>query len=76
MEGRCGGGIANVTLLALCSPVVAVTIGYAFLGQHLGALQIAGIAVVLGALWIGQRQRTLPTLPISWDRSPVAARSS
>ena len=68
--------IANVTLLGLCSPVVAVTIGYAFLGQHLGAFQITGVAVVLGALWIGQRQRSVPTSSISGDRSPVAAHRS
>jgi probable blue pigment (indigoidine) exporter len=69
--------IANVTLLALCSPVVAVTIGYAFLGQHLGVFQIAGIIVVLGALWIGQRQRSLPlAAAVSEDRSPVAACNS
>lgn len=68
--------IANVTLLALFSPIVAVTIGYAFLGQHLGPFQIAGIAVVLGALWTGQRQRLLPTSPASGDRTPAAARSS
>jgi probable blue pigment (indigoidine) exporter len=65
--------IANVTLLALCSPVVAVAIGYAFLGQHLGAFQIAGIAVVLGALWIGQRQGRPPTSPVRPDRSPATA---
>jgi probable blue pigment (indigoidine) exporter len=51
--------IANVTLLALCSPVVAVAIGYLFLAQHLGALQVAGVAVVLGALWVGQQQRAV-----------------
>jgi probable blue pigment (indigoidine) exporter len=68
--------IANVTLLALCSPVVAVTIGYAFLDQHLGAFQIAGIAIVLGALWIGQRQRPLPTSLISGDPRAVAAHRS
>jgi probable blue pigment (indigoidine) exporter len=37
--------VANITLLALLSPVVAVVIGYAALSQELGVLQIAGIVV-------------------------------
>jgi probable blue pigment (indigoidine) exporter len=74
--------VANVTLLALLSPLVAVTVGYVLLGQHLGLLQIVGIAVVLTALWIGQQggperdrpgagQLRSPVEPVA-DRAAVA----
>ena len=51
--------VANVTLLALLSPLVAVTVGYLALGQQLGLLQVIGIVVVLSALWIGQHGRSI-----------------
>lgn len=46
--------VANVALLGLLSPLVAVTAGYLVLDQQLGVLQLGGIAVVLSALWLGQ----------------------
>jgi probable blue pigment (indigoidine) exporter len=62
--------IANVTLLALLSPVVAVTVGYVVLDQQLGALQLVGVVVVLGALWHGQRGRpTPPRVPPVLERA-------
>lgn len=51
--------VANVTLLGLLSPLVAVLVGFAVLDQRLGALQLLGIGVVLTALWIGQRRRAV-----------------
>ncbi len=48
--------VANVSLLALLSPVVAVTVGYLVLHQDLGPWQVGGVIVVLFALWVGQRQ--------------------
>jgi probable blue pigment (indigoidine) exporter len=55
--------VANVTLLALLSPLVAVTVGYIVLGEHLGLLQIIGIAVVVTALWIGQQRSSAEARP-------------
>ena len=55
---------AAVTLLGLMSPLVAITVGYVVLDQHLGLQQVAGMAVVLTALWVGQQQpaRTVPAI--------------
>jgi probable blue pigment (indigoidine) exporter len=61
--------VANVTLLGLLSPVVAVTVGYLVLDQRLGALQITGVVVVLGALWLGQRDRPARRLPRVLERT-------
>ena len=47
--------VADVTLLGLLSPLVAVVAGGLVLGQRLGSLQVAGIVVVLAALRLGQR---------------------
>ena len=49
--------VARVSLLGLVSPIVATTTGWLVLGQHLTPLQLGGAALVLGALWLGQRQR-------------------
>jgi probable blue pigment (indigoidine) exporter len=49
--------IARITLLGLLSPVVAALAGWAALGQTLGAWQLAGMALVLGAVWLGQTVR-------------------
>ena len=53
-----------MTLLGLMSPLVAITVGYVVLDQHLGLQQVAGMAVVLTALWVGQQQpaRTVPAI--------------
>jgi probable blue pigment (indigoidine) exporter len=53
--------VANVSLLGLLSPLVAVTVGWAVLHQRLGLLQVAGIAVVLTALVLGNARATQPT---------------
>lgn len=46
--------VANVSLLGLLSPLVAVVVGWLVLDQHLGAVQIVGVGVVLVALRVGQ----------------------
>ena len=58
-----------VAALGFLSPLSAVLIGWALLGQALTPIQIAGAGVVLAAIWLGQRAgRTsrpiLPNLPI------------
>jgi probable blue pigment (indigoidine) exporter len=41
--------------LGLLSPVAAVILGWAVLGQALGPWQLLGMAVVVGSVWFGQR---------------------
>jgi probable blue pigment (indigoidine) exporter len=45
-----------VSPLLLLSPVTAVLLGWQFLDQTLTALQIAGGILVIGSIWLGQRQ--------------------
>lgn len=47
--------VAQVSLLGLISPIVATTAGLVVLGQTLTPAQLLGAAVVLSAIWIGQR---------------------
>ncbi len=46
--------VQRVSLLGLCSPLVATTVGWLVLGQSLSLGQLAGAAAVLAALRIGQ----------------------
>ena len=48
--------IQRVSLLGLCSPLVATAVGWLLLGQSLAPGQVAGAALVLTALRIGQSQ--------------------
>lgn len=50
---RLGPGV--VASLGFLSPVTAIALGWAFLGQGLAGPQIAGVALVLGGIWLGQR---------------------
>lgn len=43
-----------VSPLALLSPVTAVLLGWAALGQTLSPAQLAGMAVILGSVWVSQ----------------------
>lgn len=44
-----------VSLLGMMSPVTAVLLGWGVLGQSLSPMQGLGAAIVLGAVWAGQR---------------------
>lgn len=44
-----------VSSLLFLSPVTAVLLGWVFLDQTLAALQIVGIVLVFGSIWLGQR---------------------
>ena len=46
-----------VSYLGLLSPVVATLIGYVFLQETLTGVQLAGVAVVLVSILIGQRSQ-------------------
>jgi probable blue pigment (indigoidine) exporter len=41
--------------LGFLSPVTAVVLGWALLQQDLNALQITGMVIILGSVWMGQR---------------------
>lgn len=63
---------AAVASLGFLSPLVAVLLGWSVLGQDLSLLQLAGMAVVLISVWLGQRAQmaTPNVLPaISGTRS-------
>lgn len=45
-----------VSILLLLSPVVATLLGFLLLHQRLTPVQMAGAALVLGSVWMGQRQ--------------------
>ncbi|MGD9480425.1 EamA family transporter [Shinella sp. G-2] len=53
-------GPAAIAPLGFLSPLVAVVLGWALLGQDLSPLQIAGMAVVLGSVWLSQRAQAAP----------------
>ena len=46
---------STVAPLVLLSPVCAVILGWALLGQDLTPVQLAGFVIVLGSVWLGQR---------------------
>lgn len=54
---------AAVSTLGFLSPLTAVLIGWLALGQSLSAVQLAGVALVLGGVWAGGRPAPL-TPPI------------
>ena len=44
-----------VAPLGFLSPLTAILLGWAFLDQTLTTVQMAGVALVLGGIWLGQR---------------------
>ncbi|MGU3625623.1 EamA family transporter [Comamonas sp. C24C] len=44
-----------VAPLGFLSPLTAILLGWAFLDQTLTAVQMAGVALVMGGIWLGQR---------------------
>ena len=63
-----------VSSLLFLSPLTAVLLGWAFLGQSLTMVQIAGIALVIGSIWLSQTENRRPAPP-SRKGDPVAAGS-
>nr|WP_281362564.1 EamA family transporter [Alpinimonas psychrophila] len=62
-RGLAGLPASTTAFLGLLSPVVAIILGWLLAGEVLSPLQVAGIAIVLGAITVGgvvQRQ-VLPT---------------
>ena len=50
-----------VSPLGFLSPTMAVILGWAVLGQQLSPMQMFGIVVVLGSVWLSQRAQQAPT---------------
>ncbi len=61
--------VSQVSLLGLASPIVATVSGWIVLHQTLAATQLLGGALVLTAVWLGQRP-TQPTAPLQRQRTP------
>jgi probable blue pigment (indigoidine) exporter len=49
-----------VSPLGFLSPTMAVLLGWAVLGQQLSPMQIFGIVIVLGSVWLSQRAQQAP----------------
>ncbi|SDL79455.1 EamA family transporter [Maricaulis salignorans] len=61
-----------VSMLAMMSPVMAVILGWAVLGQSLSLLQGLGAAIVLGSVWAGQRANNPgPVCTVSTPAKPA-----
>lgn len=67
--------VAQVSVLGLISPIVATTAGFVVLHQTLAPTQLLGAALVLAAIWIGQRthppEPTIP--PVNNERTAAGA---
>ncbi len=59
---------ARVSSLGLLSPLLAVLLGWVFLGQSLDAQQGAGVALTLVSVWVSQNAGHLP-LPFKFSRN-------
>ncbi|EKT97415.1 PecM-like protein, partial [Escherichia coli O111:H8 str. CFSAN001632] len=55
---------------AFVSPGTAVLLGWLFLDQTLSALQIIGVLLVIGSIWLGQRSNRTPRARIACRKSP------
>lgn len=63
---------ATISPLGFLSPLVAVVLGWALLRQDLSLLQIAGMVVVLGSVWLSQWAQAQGTARISPRPAPPA----
>ena len=68
-----------VSLLGFLSPGTAVLLGWLFLDQTLSALQIIGVLLVIGSIWLGQRSNRTPRariacrIGLSFPRSAIGS---
>ncbi|AOF88585.1 eamA-like transporter family protein [Sinorhizobium sp. RAC02] len=66
-------GPAAISPLGFLSPLVAVVLGWAMLGQDLSWLQIAGMVVVLASVWLSQWAQASRPAPVSSRSAPPFA---
>jgi probable blue pigment (indigoidine) exporter len=59
-----------VAPLLLLSPVTAVLLGWLFLNQTLTVLQIVGVILVVGSIWLGQRVSGRSDSPLKASPKP------
>ncbi|MBB5573952.1 MULTISPECIES: EamA family transporter [Rhizobium] len=62
-----------VSPLGFLSPMTAVILGWWVLDQQLSPIQILGIAIVLGSVWLSQRAQQLPSVRKSAPADPAIA---
>lgn len=64
-----------VAPLGFLSPLTAVILGWAILGQHLTPPQLAGMAVVLASVWLAQtaQRRAVSSTPVHRQELPLPA---
>ena len=67
-------GPATISPLGFLSPLVAVMLGWALLGQDLSPFQISGMIVVLASVWLSQRAQAAPRTVSPRAAMPGAAR--
>ena len=53
--------VTSIAFLSLLSPITAAIVGWIALDQHLGALQLVGVGLALGASAVGSLQTSPPT---------------
>ena len=58
-----------VSPLGFLSPMTAVILGWSVLGQSLNPMQLAGMVVVLGSVWLSQRAQQSPPAPVTVRQS-------
>jgi probable blue pigment (indigoidine) exporter len=63
--------VSSIAFLSLLSPITAAVAGWVVLDQHLGALQLVGVAVALGASAAGSLQATPPVSRPTIDPCPT-----
>ncbi|WP_349956521.1 EamA family transporter [Rhizobium sp. ZPR3] len=64
-----------VSPLGFLSPTTAVILGWAVLGQQLSPMQMFGIVIVLGSVWLSQRAQQAPQAGLAApDSQPVASK--
>lgn len=59
-----------VSMLSMMSPLTAVILGWAWLGQALTPVQVIGAVIVLGSVWAGQRANRPRAAPLG---APILA---
>jgi len=64
---------ATISPLGFLSPLVAVVLGWALLGQDLSLLQIGGMVVVLGSVWLSQRAQATVAQPAAGGEAVSSA---
>jgi probable blue pigment (indigoidine) exporter len=64
---------ALVSLLGFLTPGTAVLLGWLLLDQTLTGLQIVGVLLVIGSIWLGQRSGRVPNGPRSRKMDSAAA---